>query len=95
MPLSVVWNESMSVPSVVSVGAAAPDHFTDAGHVTVCEPPFVSINVKLPLFPLVGGFEKVKVVALVSTVAVTTFPKARSMSWVPPPMLPMLFIVSA
>ena len=46
------------------------------------------------LHPVAIGFEKVKVVVLVSTVPETTLPSVRSMSCVPPPIEPMAFTLS-
>ena len=85
VPPSIVWNTKISKPLVVRVGALAPAQSTVPGQVTVCEPPFVKNKIKELSSSDTVGFEKVKVVVPVSTVAVTEFPAVKSIASVPPP----------
>ena len=95
VPASVVRKVSKSTPLLVNDGAVPPAQSTELGQLTVCEPPFVSTSVNDPALPDTGGFQNVKVFALVSTVAVITLPDSTSMSYVPPPVASITFTVSA
>ena len=94
VPPSIVRNVRISTPDDVSEGAVPPAQSTDDGQLTVCDPPFVNMSVKLHPFALAVGFEKVNVLVLVSTVALMTLPFSKSMSCVPPPVPPIALCVS-
>ena len=61
VPASTVINVRMSIPLDVNDGASPPAQSTDVGQVNVALPPFVTINVKEPEFPVAGGLVKVSV----------------------------------
>ena len=58
VPPSSVTNANTSTPDVVSVGAVPPGHLTDAGHVCVPVPPFVSSK-QTTIAPVAGTFSNV------------------------------------
>jgi len=70
----------MSKPLVVRSGADPPAQSTVAGQATVCDAPLVRKRVKPHNSSLAVGLLKVKVLALVSTVATTLLPRVRSIS---------------
>ena len=90
----MVTKTKISNPAAVRVGAVPPGKSTDAGQFTVCEPPLVRKSVKPQSSSLAVGLLKVKVVVAVSTVAVTLLPRLMSISWVPPPIDPIAFVIS-
>jgi hypothetical protein len=95
VPASIVVKVITSNPEVVKDGAVPPTQSTDAGQFTVCDPPLVSIKVKVHDLPVAEGLLNVNVWVAVDTVAETTLPETISMSSVPPPVSPIAFTVSA
>jgi hypothetical protein len=89
VPPSIVVNTKISKPDAVKVGAVPPAQSTDPGQVIApCDCPFVSNKVKLQLLAEAVGLEKTNVCVPVETVALTTFPLARSIVSEPPPVSP-------
>ena len=80
VPASWVTKTSKSIPAAVSVGAVPPGQRVPAGQFIVCDPAFVRIRENPQSSSAPVGFENVKVVVLVSIVALTLLPSFRSMS---------------
>ena len=60
VPSSTVVNVKISTPLDVNVGAVPPAQSTEAGQLTVCEPPLVRINVNEQALPVAEGLVKCK-----------------------------------
>lgn len=81
VPPSLVVMMTRSTPEAVSVGAVPPGHLMALGHVTVADPPLVSVSRTVRQAPDAAPI-KVSVVAA-AMVADTELPSVRSTVTVP------------